>query len=215
MNDIKTHILNSSSKLNSYVEVIEKITAAAIEKINRKLPVESVDIVIYENRRGAIPEIGIGSITIDPNVVFVSLDSKHKNFSRNLNDHLPRTLAHELHHAMRWRGSGYGKNLSEALITEGLSDHFALEVFGGRPAPWCTALTEKQKEKLLEKAKKEFFNKDYKHHSWFYGKGNKSIPRWTGYTLGFEIVKDYLEKNLQQKPSTLVNIEAQEIIKDL
>lgn len=100
----------------------------------------------------------------------------------------------------------------EALVTEGLADHFEIEVTGKNPQPWDTALTGKQVEKYLDLAQRELDHKNYNHHAWFYGSKEKHIPRWTGYSLGFRIVGEYLKKNPDRKPSRLYGVNAKQLV---
>jgi uncharacterized protein YjaZ len=44
----------------------------------------------------------------------------------------------------------------------------------------------------------------YDHNAWFFGT-DPDIPRWAGYAIGFELVKNYLSKHPGTLPSTLWN----------
>jgi uncharacterized protein YjaZ len=104
-------------------------------------------------------------------------------------------VAHELHHTSRIRtGPGYGKTLGEALVTEGLADHFASEAFPDTPPqPWDNALSKDQEAELWRKAQSILdVPGGYNHQAWFFGGGAAGLPRWTGYTLGYKIVLAYL-----------------------
>lgn len=208
--NINLHILNASGTLTQYLKTIEMSFKEALEQIRNRIPISNIDIVIYDNPTHAIPEIGIGGYAPTPNLIFVSIDPKFPNLKNSIENELKRTLAHELHHCVRSRSVGYGDTLLEALVTEGLADHFNLEVYGGKPHPWDIALSEEQIKDYLEKAKTNFNDKNYDHNSWFFGSKEKDIPRWTGYTLGFKIVKRYLEKNLDKKPSKIYTTKAEE-----
>lgn len=210
MNINNLHILNGSGTLTQYLGVIETSFIEALEQIRKKINISNIDIVVYDNPDHAIKEIGIGGCAPTPNLIFVSLDPKFPNLAKSIENELKRTLAHELHHCMRQRSVGYGDTLLEALVTEGLADHFNLEVYKGRPHPWDTNLSDEQIKNYLEKAKTKFNDKNYDHNSWFFGSKEENIPRWTGYTLGFTIVKKYLEKNLDKKPSELYSTKAEE-----
>ncbi len=39
--------------------------------------------------------------------------------------------------------------------------------------------------------------------AWFFGSDELGIPRWTGYSLGFKIVRGYLARNPGTKASAL------------
>lgn len=210
---ITPHILLGSGRLKPFTEQIEEAVKKVLARVKNKVSISDVDIVIYDNPHGVIPEIGVGGYTPDEHVVFISLDPDFSNFEDTLSKQLGRILTHELHHVLRWKNPGYGDTLLEALITEGLADHFDVEVNKDEPEPWCTILSEKQILDLLTKAGKEFDNKNYDHNAWFFGSEDKGIPKWTGYALGFKLVNDYLKKNPGKKPSTTYTLEAEEFIK--
>lgn len=211
-NNINLHLLNASGSFTSYKAEIEENFNKAINQITQKLPVTDVDVVISDSPRHVIPEIGIGGYAPNAHLIFISLDPKFPEFDKTITKELKRTLAHELHHTMRWRNPGYGTTLLEALVTEGLADHFDIEVFGEKPEPWCTALDKEQIKIYMKKAHKEFHNKRYAHGAWFFGSKEKGIPRWTGYTLGFALVGEYLQRNPDKKPSELYHINANEFV---
>lgn len=206
---VNIHILLASGRLNNFESKIRQTAEDGIVKIKSKIAAEKIDIVVRDNPDGAIPEVGIGGYTLDTNYISISLNPNFPDFNSVIEKELNRTLAHEIHHALRMRERGYGETLLEALVTEGLADHFDIEVNNQKPEPWSTALNEEQTSELMEKAKTEFNSKNYSHNTWFFGSKEKRIPRWTGYSLGFKIVGDYLKKNPKEKPSTLVDRQAE------
>jgi len=214
-NNINLYILNASGKLIPYVKEIEDAFNEAVIKIIKKIPVSNVDVVVVDNPLSVIPEIGIGGHAMSANYVVVSLDHEFNNLKKTLKLNLVDTLAHELCHAVRWQAIGYPyNNLLEALITEGLADHFANEITKTKNLqPWDKALISEQVKIFLKKVKGEYFNKNYIHHEWFFGSEKKGIPRWTGYTIGFNLVGEYLKKNPDKKPSQLHDLPAEKFIK--
>ncbi len=210
--NVNLHILDAKGRFAKQKETIRKNFEAAVEKVKQKLPIDNVDVTIFDNPENVIPELGIVGYTPNAHEIQITLDSIHPKFEKAINQHLAGTLAHEMHHIMRWRGPGYGKTLLEALVTEGLADHFDLEVNRGEVPLWAKALTSKQLEELSQKAKQEWHNENYDHHAWFFGSKERNIPRWTGYSLGFELVEKYLDANPSQKPSAIYNLEAEEFI---
>ena len=80
------------------------------------------------------------------------------------------------------------------MISEGLADHFAIEVTGRKKPPaWSISLTDKQKERVFQKASREWNRPIYDHNAWFYGSEKEKIPRWTAYALGYDLVASYLK----------------------
>lgn len=208
---VNAHILLGTGSLTLHQGLIKKEFDELVTKIQNQLPLGNVDVVIYDNPDGSIPEIGVGGYSPNANLIFISLDPHYPNFQETINTHLKRTLAHELHHALRWRGPGYGETLFEALITEGLADHFDMEINNiNNPEPWNVALSEQQIAEIETKAREEFDLKNYNHNEWFFGSKEKNIPKWAGYTLGFKLVSDYLKKYPDKKPSLLYNVSAKD-----
>jgi uncharacterized protein YjaZ len=201
--NINLHILLGTKRLIPFEETLKQEFDKAIPLITSKLPVTDVDIIVSDNPDNAIPEQGIGGYSPDANTIYVSLDPTFENLKESLQKEFKRTLAHELHHSMRWRNPGYGENLLDAMISEGLADHFDLEVYGENLQPWSSALDENQISELKKKAESEYANSEYDHMAWFYGSEEMGIPRWSGYALGFKLVRDFLEKNPDKKASTL------------
>lgn len=213
MNNINIHILNSSGSLTPFKKDIESIGKASIKMIVDLIPVRDVDIVLYADPKSTIPHLGIGAHTYNYNLIFITFDHKHKNLQYFIRYDLDRTLAHELHHTLRMKYHNYGKNLLDAMIFEGLADHFDIELTKKKPQRWDTALTNKQLIDFHKKAKNEYYNKKYNHDAWFFGSKEKKFLKWTAYTLGFDLVRKYLESHPSKKASTLYRTKAEEFIK--
>ena len=207
---IKFHILTASEKIRSYEEDLRFVAESTVASVKKLLPIKDVDIVFYENPKGTINEIGgIGGLTPNAHQVFISLNPNHPNFKHALREDLLFTLAHEFHHTVRWQKQVEGDTLLEALIFEGLADHFAMEVTGRqKPSPWSHALTPEQKEIFMKKAEQEWNKPTYNNNLWFFGSEPEKIPRWTGYTLGYDLVDDYLKKHPETSASKLVFADA-------
>ncbi|MFA5935964.1 MAG: DUF2268 domain-containing putative Zn-dependent protease [Patescibacteria group bacterium] len=210
---VRIHILSSSPALKRYEPRLRKISQSAVKRIERFLSLKNIDIVLYDNPDDTIPEVGgIGGYTPNAHTVLISLNPHHPKFSQAIDRELSATLAHEIHHAIRWRNPGYGTTLLEALITEGLADHFSIEVGSvTKPPPWSRALNDKEIPKLLKRAK-PLFNRSYNHADWFFGSKKNRLPRWTGYSLGYYLVGKYLKTHPQKKPSKLVSVKATMIL---
>lgn len=209
----RIHILEQSSRLAQFVEKIETAAQNAIKKIEEKIELPALDIVIGDNPDSAIPETGIGGFSPNQHLIFVWIDPTFKGLEGTIGEKVMRTITHESHHAARslifpWAEA----NLLEAFVTEGLADHFDIEINSGKPYPWSIALTAQEVSEYFEKAKEsKLLSKDYDHSSWFFGSKDKNIPRWTGYAIGYKIVGDYLQKT-GKKASELVDTPARDFI---
>lgn len=135
--DVKIHVLTASGRLNHFKKEILKAANNSLEIIKSKIPLSNVDIVFYDNPYGVIPHLGTGAHTLNPHLVCISLDPAFPHFEKTIKEETVRTLAHELHHCVRWQTIGYGKTLLEAMISEGLADHFDIEITKKEPQAWA------------------------------------------------------------------------------
>ena len=189
-------------------DAILESVAATMERVSRALDFGNLSGDVAFDSRRAIPGYGVGGYTPNAELVLIWLDPKASDTPDLLSRRLPWIITHELHHALRWRNPGYGSTLLEAMISEGLADHFALQVLGGSAPPWTSALSSQDVASIHERAASAMAAARYDHSEWFFGNG--SIPRWAGYTLGFEMVSAYLESHPGSTPAALVSTHAAE-----
>jgi uncharacterized protein YjaZ len=107
------------------------------------------------------------------------------------------------------------------MVNEGLADHFMVEVLNCEQTPWSSALTEEEIQqymvriKPLCRIKHEWtaeFNEKY-FVPWFFGStGTEPIPHWTGYSLGWRIVENYLKAHPEARASSLVSTSPEVIV---
>lgn len=128
-------------------------------------------------------------------------DSDWPDLEAVIRSELSPTLAHEIHHAMRRRAIGYGSTLLQAVVSEGLADQFSIEVSPDYDPPWTRALTEEELAIWIPEVLARSTG-SYSHPEWFFGSG--SVPYWTGYAVGFELVRLFLEGHPDHRASTLV-----------
>lgn len=204
-------VLDATGKLTHLKPIIRTVSNTSIKAITKKLQIENLDIVFYESRSGTIPHLGIGGYTLTNTIINISIDPTFPDITNSLKNNLPNTLAHEMHHAKRnFSGETLG-TLLDAIINEGLADHFSLELFGGKPYAWDKALTKNQVTQLMAISRSEWKSKAYDHNAWFFGSEKRNIPRWTGYSIGFYLVDKYLKKT-GKKPSELTSAKSTRFI---
>jgi hypothetical protein len=193
---------------------LERLAVRSARRAFELLPHRGrVRIAIALDPARAIPEIGVGGMTHRrTGDVIVSIDDAPPGgLKPALETWVPATLAHELHHSSRVRiGPGYGITLAEALVTEGLADHFAAEAFPDTPPkPWHHALSAEQETELWREAQAVLeVPYGYDHRAWFFGRGD--LPRWAGYTLGYRIAQAYVGDDVSA--SSAVRTEAAKVI---
>ena len=191
---IELHLLTASGGLAPLADALMRVVSTTGEVACSLLGIsEPVDVVVRD-AAGApvIREIGMRGTTASAHEVFVSLaphafDGTGYQFGR--------VLAHELHHVARRRAGATGSTLLDAFVHEGLADHFVDEFIGGAPSPWCCAVDRSECNAALARAAKDFDSASVDRRAWMFGAVDQGLPRWVGYTIGYNLVADYLASN--------------------
>ena len=170
-------------------DTIVRLIEQTLDRIGAALDVGTVTITVDANPAGAITGWGLGGYAPSGSLIEVFVDPAFPNLANALDERLPPLIAHEMHHVARWRGPGYGSTLLEAMVSEGLADHFSIELLGAAVPPWSQAFPEAQHDQYLALAAPHF-DAVVNHAVWFFG-ASDDLPRWTGYTLGYRLVADY------------------------
>ena len=205
------HLLKASGRLLPFEADLTLAFNEVVQKVIGKIALPEVDVVMADNPNNVIAETGVGGFAINANLIYVNINPESSYFRENTLKEVVSTLTHELHHCARIHSIGYGKTLLEAMVSEGLADHFDIELNKHTPNPWSVNLAPTELAEMYKKASTEFANNSYDHSSWFFGSEEKDIPRWTGYSLGFEIVKKHMEKS-SKSAAELVSTRAEPFI---
>lgn len=160
---------------------------------SERLGIGEVDTVVYADAAATLRELGLGGYTPAADRIFIAVDPSRQDDPDAFAKSFGLLLAHELHHAARWRSVGYGTTLREALITEGLACQFESELPDGDVPFYAKALTPAQLEEVRAVATLELDRATYDHAAWFFGSGG--LPRHAGYALGFDVVNRYCRKS--------------------
>lgn len=193
--------LSGAGALLAHQSAIEEEVARTLDAVQPLLSLTDLRISLIADPNQVIPEIGMGGFNPSAGEVRLYADPSWPDLEGLLRSELLTQLAHEMHHAKRRRLRGYGSTLLQAAVSEGLADHFALEASGGAPPIWVDALTPGELANWIPEVVSHSTGA-YNHAEWFYGT-NPSIPRWTGYAVGFELVRAYLEQHPTSSASGL------------
>ncbi len=204
----RVEIVDSSGALGALADDVRMLLDATIDGVAAVLDLHGVTVTLDTDATRAIAGYGVGGFTPDGSHVRIDVDPSFPALADVIGERLPFVCAHELHHAKRFRGPGYGATLLEALVSEGLADHFAVVQLGAPPPPWTHAFPTASNEEYLEIARRELDSRDYDHARWFYG-ASDDLPNWTGYTLGFQLIAEYLAGHTSETAATLANAPAE------
>ena len=201
---MQLHILDARGTLQADTAWITATVTQVHAQSSGRLDLGALDIVVQANSR-VIPEKGHVGHAVQPGLIYLTVDPDNPAFRTNADASFERMVAHELHHACRWDGPGYGSSLGAALVSEGLAGHFAQEMFGGSPEPW-ESLPREDIAAFVPLARQHWDDDGYDHMAWFFGTGD--MPRWLGYSMGFNLVGAYLARHPEQTAANLAHAEA-------
>ena len=154
--------------------------------------------------QATVPEIGVGAAPgPGSGELSITLDEKSKiGLGRSIATWVPASLGRILYLNSRAReGPGYGETLGDALVSEGLSDHFVAQAFPKTPPqPWDHRnMTTRQEAGIWRRAKRDLIIPgSYDYAEWFQGVGGTgALPHWSGYTFAYRLVAPYLAQQIR------------------
>jgi uncharacterized protein YjaZ len=106
------------------------------------------------------------------------------------------------------------ETLLDAMVAEGLADHFAIGLHPEMRPPWTSALTEEQMRHLWPRVRRRLGAADMTEIRRVLFGDNDRIPMWTGYTLGHHIVEGYLRRHPGARPAGLVGVSGKVIFEE-
>lgn len=206
---IYPHILRDTSRIEPYRGQIEKVAYDSILQASYEMPIRDVSIGVFDFPENCIPELGIGGAAngkvgaYKQTLIEIDLDPESQHRDSAISKELARTIRHELHHDVRGKFFGQDKNLRDRVILEGLAQHYEIEGTDEKPPIYATALMPDQLQPLLKLIEADFESFGEKASDWLFGAEDKGIPRWTGYSIGYHIIGEYLKSHPDQKASSL------------
>jgi len=187
--------------------IIDRIKLA-VREIDAVVLVENVEFRVLVFPERTLPEKGMSGVAPNGEQIYILLDPDHPRLQKSIADEMVATIAHEYHHTLRKRTVGFGTNLFEAIISEGLAEHFCMEVTGEDP-PWANQIPDEELAPWRARAEQEWFQPEYNYFAWFVGIGTE-FPRGTGYSIGRNIVAEYLAAHPGVRASMLYSTPADE-----
>lgn len=181
------HVLNSGGILSAAdADATLEVAQHATDIAASVLELQPVDVVVCDFPGLAIPELAVGGYCPGPRTVIIAIEPQNPAF-QDWQQQLASTVVHELHHAKRWQGPGYGATLLDSLVSEGSAVLFEEQQTGHVP---IYAHIDHSLEDLWHAAEPHLGATD-QHRRWFFGFGDQ--PRWAGYALGRELARRYCD----------------------
>lgn len=125
---------------------------------------------------------------------------------------LKSSLAHEYNHALFFNYHDIRLTLLETIVFEGLAENFEEEVVGTAP-PYATTLTSKEARKTLNSMSSQLLcsKSQSAYQQVFFG--GKKYKKWTGYSIGYWIVRLFRKKKHNFSWQDIMKMEPLEIAK--
>lgn len=196
MNKVNLLVTEANGNLSGSKEMIINAVKTAYEYVFSKLKVDwDIDLLVTNRLYDIIiPEDGVGGRTRTSD--FIEFAINEEKATKNL---ISEMVAHELCHAARWgKNDEWINSLFDGIISEGVATYLEAEFVKDRKEKTVfikTILerTDDKNEKILEKLRNQLDSNYYDYDTIFFD-GNDELPRWAGYSLGYYLVKKYLEK---------------------
>lgn len=184
----------------------------ALKRCNKILPSNKKKIFIFPCFNPFVKEkmLGVNGVTFSNDTFHLFLYP-----FRPLNETALKAMTiHEFNHTvfLKSHNISYQKlTLLDFLIIEGLAENFKEIIIKGRSSPWVRALSINQCKIIFKEIKNLLNSKNKKIHSLVFFE-NKKYPLWTGYALGYQIVKSFLKKHPKMKWEEIMKIPPKEIL---
>ncbi len=186
----------ANGNLSDKSEMITRAAKTAEDYTFPKLKVDwDIDLLVTNRLYDIlIPEDGVGGRTRTSD--FIEFAINEEKATENL---ISEMIAHELCHAARWgKNDEWTNSLFDGIIGEGIATYFEAEFVKDREEKTVfikTILerTDEENEKILGRLREQL-NSNYYNYDVIFFNGDDKLPRWTGYSLGYYLVKKYLEK---------------------
>lgn len=103
------------------------------------------------------------------------------------------------------------ETLLDAMVAEGISDCFAQECLDGARPRWMDTQDEVEPRRMWPRLHRRFGISDATEiRRFLFGDGDR-VPAWTGYALGYMIVRRFLDNNPDASMMRLVSMPASEV----
>ena len=195
MSKINLLLTEANGNLSDKKKTIMEATKTAEEYVFPKLKINwDIDILVTNRITMTIPENGAGGYTFSADFIQISIDDKKA--TENL---ISENIVHELCHASRWgKNPEWMKSLFDNLVFEGLACILEAEFIENKAEKSLFIKTilersDEQNKEILALIHNELDSDNYNYNEIFFNDNDK-LPRWSGYSLGYYLVKKYLKK---------------------
>ena len=192
---IAFHVLDAMDELPASLkhDIMVELQAAN-ERIARLVQLDRLDVVVAPEA-WAMPAYGFNGYANSPGRITITFKPGSPRLHDPERSHrILGTLAHEMHHVVRMRTGVETYTLGGRFVSEGLAQCFEEEA--GAPTPfYAVALDDAALNMMAGRAHPLLAATEFTHDDWMFGRRNDpEWPRSAGYSLGYALVKAWLDK---------------------
>jgi hypothetical protein len=104
--------------------------------------------------------------------------------------------------------------LLDAMLTEGMADAFAQEIYPERLPRWVTELSREDESAVWPQVHRRLEITDPTEiRRYLFGDSDR-VPLWSGHAIGHAIVQSYLDNHPSMRPASLVGLQARTIYEE-
>ncbi|MXY22500.1 MAG: hypothetical protein F4Y49_14345 [Dehalococcoidia bacterium] len=204
----------------------QEVTRQALEVASRSLPRPDLsarmfifpgdgESAVLVNQLGGVLAFSLGA---SATLLFVW---PRGDWESNLRYNVVHEYAHLVRNLLFPRGIAGGRlvymktqqpeTLLDAMVAEGISDCFAQECLNGARPRWMDTQDEVEPRRMWPRLQRRFGISDPTEiRRFLFGDGDR-VPAWTGYTLGYMIVRRFLDNNPGTTMMRLVSMPASDV----
>lgn len=215
--DFKERLGKNKSKIKILTDKEKaKISELVLEytsKFNKILKFRDTPLIIYifpwyPKEKLSKDMGGISAFAMYHSVIHLYVDLE-KYSTKSLEE----TMAHELNHLKYYENfeSIFDLTIQDQIILEGLAECFRDDIIGGKSAPWSKNLNKKELEKAIINLQQHLSKVDWPLHNEIFN-GSKKWKRWTGYSVGYYLVKKYLKSQKKINWEKIIKLKSKDFL---
>ena len=200
------HVKGTDNPWIDLKDIVE-IVKGCLTKCVKEVPLEEIHIFFFPTTDSFIRDRmeGIAGDCFWKNTILIFIHPE-SNLTR-----LPKTIVHEYSHAYSLNHM-QRKTLSDHIVFEGLAENFVLSVIGEENT-WSQALDRNKSMEIFRNLKEQLRSTNNSlYRNLFFGQGE--YPLWSGYSIGYLLVSDYLKKNKETDWAKLMRTPVENIINE-
>jgi uncharacterized protein YjaZ len=179
--------------LDENYEHFSNFIKEGIEKSAKLLPSGKKTIYLFPYNPDASFSIslmnGVAGFATEQLIVLQIAPQKYKE------ERIPYTMAHEYHHTVYFeKHKTQESDLFEYVLSEGKADTFAIKVFPNVQVPWTAEISQEELQTIwnwVNERRYSFKENDLTEIR----DGNRMIPQWSDYRIGYQIMQEFLKEN--------------------